>query len=113
MTFLNGVFIGRLRRPGALVLIKRPYTNIIRFIHGWFSSKGFVFGHIDIIFYLSTYNDTIETIKFGSSFGLIEISPGGGYDEPFDMGSFTGFSITHSFPDIIENLYQRIFYLAI
>jgi hypothetical protein len=52
--------------------------------------------------------------KWGLSFGLIEISPRrGGYDEPFDMGYFTGNSITYSFLDVIENLYQRIFYLAI
>jgi len=44
--FLNGGWVGRLRRPCALVLTKRSYTNIIRFIHGWFSSKGFLFVYV-------------------------------------------------------------------
>ena len=58
-TFLNGGWIGRRRRPCAQVLIKRSYTNIIRFIHGWFSMKGFSIWPYTDIFYLSTYNDTI------------------------------------------------------
>ena len=38
---VKGVFIGRLRRPCALVLVKRSYTNIFPLIHDWVLNKRF------------------------------------------------------------------------